>query len=130
MAQSDNEEINKNPVITHVQNSVFSNQPTGLVETTFAETIGLSMHNAISNQQNSQMTTAASITNACARLLQAPAPPLKPEKVEKKEPEPEPKVEQETELKENSQPPKKKRFNILNFLKNKNNKNDQQKEDE
>ena len=54
-------------------NNPFSSQPTGLVETTFAETIGLSMHNAVTNQQSSQMTTSASITNACARLLQAPA---------------------------------------------------------
>ena len=50
----------------------FSNQATGLLETTFAETLGLSMHNAVSNQQSSQMTTSASVTNACARLLQAP----------------------------------------------------------
>ena len=55
-------------------NNPFSSQPTGLVETTFAETIGLSMHNAVTNQQSSQMTTSASITNACARLLQTPAP--------------------------------------------------------
>ncbi len=52
----------------------FSNQPTGLVETTLAETLGLSMHNAVSNQQSAQMTASASITNACARLLQAPVP--------------------------------------------------------
>lgn len=52
----------------------FSMQPTGLVETTFAETLGLSMHNAITNQQSSQMTTSASVTNACARLLQTPIP--------------------------------------------------------
>lgn len=50
----------------------FSSQSTGLVETTFAETLGLSMHNAITNQQNAQMTASASITNACARLLQTP----------------------------------------------------------
>ena len=52
----------------------FSNQPTGLVETTLAETLGLSMHNAVSNQQSAQITASASITNACARLLQAPVP--------------------------------------------------------
>lgn len=54
------------------QANPFSNQATGLLETTFAETLGLSMHNAVSNQQSSQMTTSASVTNACARLLQAP----------------------------------------------------------
>ncbi|WP_216825044.1 RebB family R body protein [Agarilytica rhodophyticola] len=52
----------------------FSSQATGLVETTFAETLGLAMHNAVTNQQNSQMTASASITNACARLLQSPTP--------------------------------------------------------
>lgn len=50
----------------------FSVQPTGMVETTFAETLGLSMHNAILSQQNSQMIAQASITNACARLLSTP----------------------------------------------------------
>ncbi|MDW6001895.1 RebB family R body protein [Vibrio mangrovi] len=48
----------------------YTAQPTSLLETTLADTLGLSMHNAITNQQQSQMTTAASITNACARLLQ------------------------------------------------------------
>ncbi|OUS25020.1 hypothetical protein A9Q99_22500 [Gammaproteobacteria bacterium 45_16_T64] len=52
----------------------FSSQATGLVETTFAETLGLSMHNAVLNQQSAQMTASASITNACARLLQSPQP--------------------------------------------------------
>ncbi len=51
----------------------FSVQPTGMVETTYAETIGLSMHNAILSQQNSQMITQASVTNACARLLTIPS---------------------------------------------------------
>ncbi|WP_367990652.1 RebB family R body protein [Vibrio sp. NTOU-M3] len=51
----------------------FSPQATGLLETTLADTLGLSMHNAITNQQQSQMTTAASVTNACARLLQTQA---------------------------------------------------------
>lgn len=48
----------------------FSMQPTSLLETTLTDTLGLSMHNAVTNQQQSHMTTAASITNACARLLQ------------------------------------------------------------
>lgn len=61
---------------------------TVLVETSLAETLSLSMHNAIINQQNSQMTTAASVTNACARLLQVPFPTLTEELTEV-EPEPE-----------------------------------------
>lgn len=48
----------------------FSVQPTSLLETTLIDTLGLSMHNAVTNQQQSHMTTAASVTNACARLLQ------------------------------------------------------------
>ncbi|MGF1714547.1 RebB family R body protein [Photobacterium chitinilyticum] len=63
---------NEGPLTTQ---QAFSSQPTELVETTFAETIGLSMHNAVANQQQSQMTTAASVTNACARLLQSQAQP-------------------------------------------------------
>lgn len=51
----------------------FSAQPTSLLETTLIDTLGLSMHNAVVNQQQSHMTTAASITNACARLLQTKA---------------------------------------------------------
>lgn len=55
---------------------------TVLVETSLAETLSLSMHNAIINQQNSQMTTAASVTNACARLLQVPFPTMSEELTE------------------------------------------------
>jgi len=95
----------------------FSVQPTGLVETTFAETLGLSMHNAISNQQSSQMTTSASITNACARLLQAPMP-VKAKK--DKEQSDDSATEEEME-----KAPAKKRFNVMNFLKGKN-KDDEQ----
>lgn len=56
----------------------FSTQPTTMLETTLTDTLGLSMHNAIMSQQQSQMTTAASITNACARLLQAQPPVATP----------------------------------------------------
>ena len=93
----------------------FSGEPTGLVETTFAETLGLSMHNAVTTQQSAQMTTAASITNACARLLQAPVPaaPAKKEKA------PEPEKAKVPEVPETPpEPPKaKKKFNLMNFLK-------------
>lgn len=112
--------------LSTVSNNPFSNQATGLVETTFAETLGLSMHNAISNQQSSQMTTSASVTNACARLLQTPtstpntATKAKTEKVVPIIDTVEVKPEQNTENK----PPVKKRFNILGFLKRKNKKED------
>ncbi|WP_047042712.1 RebB family R body protein [Vibrio mexicanus] len=101
----------------------FSNQSTSLLETTLSDTLGLSMHNAVTTQQQSQMTTAASITNACARLLQTQAKPSgiapvvdedKPEKAE------EPAVAAEQpQPSEEEQPQAKKRFNLMNFLKRK-----------
>lgn len=94
----------------------FSAQPTTMVETTFAETLGLSMHNAVTSQQSSQMTTAASITNACARLLQSPIPPAPA----KKEKEPEQAATEEAEPEAQApaeEPPAKKKFNIMKFLK-------------
>ncbi|WDE10822.1 RebB family R body protein [Thalassomonas haliotis] len=94
----------------------FSAQPTGLVETTFAETLGLSMHNAITNQQSSQMTTSASITNACARLLQVATP------VAAKKQQPEADAETAESGDEQAAPEKKRRrLNVFNFLKGKNN---------
>ncbi len=99
--------------VTPAVSNPFSGQPTGLVETTFAETLGLSMHNAVTTQQSAQMTTAASITNACARLLQAPVPAAPAKKEKAPEPEPAPAAtEAPTEP-----PPAKKKFNIMNFLK-------------
>lgn len=97
-----------------VSNS-FSSQPSTLVETTLAETLGLSMHNAVTSQQSSQMTTAASITNACARLLQATKMP--PARIkEKKAPEEIPEQPPIAAEKSDAPPPKKK-FNIMNFIK-------------
>ncbi len=96
----------------------FNLQPTGLVETTLAETLGLSMHNAVVNQQSSHMTTAASITNACARLLQAPA--VRPKKDDKGEDGPivatkDDAVESDVEEKPPGQETKKK-MNLMNFF--------------
>lgn len=101
----------------------FSNQSTSLLETTLSDTLGLSMHNAVTTQQQSQMTTAASITNACARLLQTQAKPsgiapaVDEDKSEEKE-EPTVAVEQPQPAEE-EQPQAKKRFNLMNFLKRK-----------
>ncbi|GLQ73432.1 RebB family R body protein [Vibrio penaeicida] len=108
----------------------FSVQPTSLLETTLADTLGLSMHNAVTSQQQSQMTTAASVTNACARLLQTqikPAPlvqvntpieePALPNtKVQRMGHDEEPLTsvaEEATEVEE----PKKGKFSLLGFLK-------------
>ena len=125
-APSDNE-------ITAAVSNRFSSQPTGLVETTFAETLGLSMHNAVTSQQSSQMTTAASITNACARLLQTGIP-QRPVATKAKKAEPASTAksaqnaqnaqaqnsENQATGSENSQAQPKKKFNIMNFLKPKN----------
>ncbi len=44
----------------------------GLLDTVMAETIGMSMHNAVTAQQNSQMMGNAAVAATCARLLKAP----------------------------------------------------------
>ena len=55
-------------------------QGVGMVDVVSAETIGMFMHNAVVSQQNSQLTSNASVTAACARMLNTqPAPPLKKE---------------------------------------------------
>lgn len=98
-----------------------SNQPTSLVETTFAETLGLSMHNAVTSQQSSQMTTAASITNACARLLQASKlPPAKEKDEETKDAQADEAAAQTPMTADKKDaPPAKRKFNIMNFMKSK-----------
>jgi hypothetical protein len=114
----------QNNVTNPLDDSVpFSQQSTSMVETTLAETLGLSMHNAITNQQSAQMTTSASITNACARLLQTPTylpstqaqkstaplqlPPVSETEIEDVE------LEEKDEPQEVTQ---KKRFNLFKFL--------------
>ncbi|ASA57103.1 hypothetical protein BSQ33_05985 [Vibrio gazogenes] len=71
---------------------VYTAQPTSLLETTLADTLGLSMYNAITNQQQSQMTTAASVTNACARLLQTQSPAMSASSRKDSHAEPEPAI--------------------------------------
>ncbi len=44
----------------------------GLLDAVMAETIGMSMHNAVTAQQNSQMMGSAAVAATCARLLKAP----------------------------------------------------------
>jgi len=115
-----------NQQLPTVVSNPFSNQPTGFVETTFAETLGLSMHNAITNQQSSQMTTSASITNACARLLQAQTPIPKSKKapvskaVAEKVVSTDSAEKKESEMNNENESAPKKRFNIMGFFKRKN----------
>lgn len=42
-----------------------------MIDTMFADSLSRGMHNAIISQQNAQMASSASITSACARILQA-----------------------------------------------------------
>ncbi|AQM69928.1 hypothetical protein Vca1114GL_03502 [Vibrio campbellii] len=44
-----------------------------MVDTIFADTLSRGMQNAIISQQNAQMASSSSVTNACARILQAQA---------------------------------------------------------
>lgn len=62
---------------THILGSAPA-QSVGLLDITGAETIGMSMYNAITAQQNSQTAASASATATCAKILQAVAPPPPP----------------------------------------------------
>lgn len=57
-------------------------QAMGLLDVTGAESMGMSMHNAVSSQHNSQISSAAAVTAACAKMLQinndGPAQPPAP----------------------------------------------------
>ncbi|MGN2669845.1 RebB family R body protein [Aliivibrio fischeri] len=48
---------------------IYSPQETTLSESTFSETMGLAMHNAITNQQQSQITTSFTVAKTCALIL-------------------------------------------------------------
>ena len=56
-----------------------SSEAMSLLDLVSAETLGMSMHNAVTAQQNAQMSTNASITASCARMLQAQSPVPAPE---------------------------------------------------
>ena len=60
-----------------VLNLVLGNQPgftTAMLSTVMADTLGMSMHNAITQQNNAQVLNSASTTSACSRILSAAAP--------------------------------------------------------
>lgn len=66
-----NAENNQNSTVLQA----FDHQATGFVDATFAETLGLAMHNAITSQMNSQMAASTSVTSACNRILKSSAQP-------------------------------------------------------
>lgn len=44
-------------------------KPMAIVSTVMAETLGMSMHNAVTAQHNAQLVNAAATTSTCARIL-------------------------------------------------------------
>lgn len=55
--------------------AVVGNSPAetkSMLDTLMAETIGMAMYNAVTNQHNAQMVSNASMTASCARMLKTP----------------------------------------------------------
>jgi hypothetical protein len=53
-------------------------QSAAMLDVVMAETMGMSMYNAVSRQQSSSMVGSAAVTSACAKMLQTPFPILPP----------------------------------------------------
>jgi hypothetical protein len=67
--------------VTQVMTHVVGHAPSetkGMLDTLMAETIGMAMYNAVTNQHNAQMASNASVIAACARMLKSPTamPPI------------------------------------------------------
>ncbi|HEV2273072.1 MAG TPA: RebB family R body protein [Acidobacteriaceae bacterium] len=61
--------------VTQAIAAVVGNAPSetkGLLDTLMAETVGMAMYNAVTNQHNAQMVSNAAVTAACARMLRTP----------------------------------------------------------
>ena len=50
-------------------------QSSAMLDVAMAETIGMTMYNAVSRQQSSSTVGSAAVTTACAKMLQTPFPP-------------------------------------------------------
>jgi hypothetical protein len=60
---------------TQTMTHVVGNSPSetkSMLDTLMAETIGMAMYNAVTNQHNAQMVSNATVIAACARMLKAP----------------------------------------------------------
>ena len=53
-------------------------QSSAMLDVVMAETIGMSMYNAVSRQQSSSTVSSAAVTAACAKMLQTPFPIIHP----------------------------------------------------
>lgn len=54
-------------------------QSLGMLDITGTETLGMSMYNAVTTQQNAQISASAAVTATCARIIQAQGPLPAPE---------------------------------------------------
>lgn len=91
-----------------------------MMDTMFADSLSRGMHNAIISQQNAQMASSASITSACARILQAATDKAVTEEEQKKNQPGEGKeqieISIETKSDSNKEPEKSKPwFSLLNI---------------
>ena len=53
-------------------------QSSAMLDVVMAETIGMTMYNAVSRQQSSSTVGSAAVTAACAKMLQTPFPVIPP----------------------------------------------------
>jgi len=53
-------------------------QSSAMLDVVMAETIGMTMYNAVSRQQSSSTVGSAAVTAACAKMLQTPFPIMHP----------------------------------------------------
>ena len=63
-------------------------QSLGMLDITGTETLGMSMYNAVTTQQNAQISASAAVTATCARIIQAQGPLPAPESTDSKNPPP------------------------------------------
>ena len=77
---TDNDVYNSVAGIQQLLKGAADSQSLALLNNVMAETIGMSMHNAVTAQHNAQMLGSATTTSTCARILsvmgvKAPPPP-------------------------------------------------------
>lgn len=65
----------ENNLPREIDNIIQGNYSLDMIDTMFADSLSRGMQNAITSQQNAQMVSSSSITNACARILQTKAAP-------------------------------------------------------
>ena len=116
---SDDSNSDNNPEQTLIANGVelyrpFSAQPTTLIETSLAGSLGLSMHNEVSNQQSARLASLASTTNACKMILES-----KLARKQAESPKDEPKASESAEVDQGPPQKPKSRLNLGKFLERK-----------